>query len=185
MASGGRQGGQATTYVEEVPLWEAGLKVVGRKGNVHFPPRFHALAAPLSALVAFLPPSFSCTRCPPSLLVFPALVAPCLLFFCTRCPPSLSVLLHSLPPFPLRFFALAAPLALSFLCTRCPPSSLLFMRSLPPLLPCSLLFCNVFCTRCPLLSSQREGGDSEGKKLRAKQGNGTEGRGTASAKNRK
>ena len=44
MASGGRQ---ATTYVEEVPLWEAGLKVVGRKGNVHFPPRFHALAAPL------------------------------------------------------------------------------------------------------------------------------------------
>ena len=152
-----------------------------------FPPRFSIVAAPIrpsfSALVAFLPPSFSSTRCPPSLLVFPALVAPCLLFFCTRCPPSLSVLLHSLPPFPLRFFALAAPLALSFLCTRCPPSSLLFMRSLPPLLPCSLLLCNVFCTRCPLLSSQREGGDSEGKKLRAKQG--TEARGTASAKNRK
>lgn len=144
MASGGRQGGQATTYVEEVPLWEAGLKVVGRKGNVHFPPRFHALAAPLPSSFFYtrclIRPSFSCTRCPPSLLVFlhslplafsfSALAAPLPSpFYCIRCPPSLFVFLLSLPPLPSPFYALVALLPPSFSCVRCPPCFLVVCSS--------------------------------------------------------
>ena len=98
--------------------------------------------AATSLLCTHCPPPFSffSARCPPSLTL---LLSP-FSFFYTRCPPfpphfsaltptSLLLFLHSLPPFPSPFYALAAPFPPRFSALTAPlPSSFSGLAASPP-----------------------------------------------------
>ena len=114
----------------------------GARATGQFLPSSFSSRCPLPpsfvALVAFLFPSFSCTRCPPSLLLSLHLLPPCSLVFLHSLPLFPPRFLLSLPPLPPPFSALVAILRPSFFGTRCPPC-LLFYLHLPPPFP-SLFF---------------------------------------------